>query len=273
MAKLSGSTARVLDKFYTKPGIAEDCLKFLHQTLLHHQILKSPVLWIEPSAGNGAFLSKLPQPCVGVDIAPEAPGIQQANFLEWLPPAAPVNRITVGNPPFGKNASLAVEFFNHAAKFSSVIALIVPRTFEKESVQRRLDSSFHLLSELALPLDSYTLESEEYEVPTVFQIWERRVYKRSTVARPRSHPDFEFTKRASADFAFQRVGANAGKIKLDFKDVADASHLFIRSLTISRSEMIDRFRTLDFSVVKHKTAGNPSISMGEIVQIYTQAFA
>ena len=58
--------------------------------------------------------------------------------------------LTIGNPPFGKNSSLAISFFNKAAEFSDIIAFILPQTFSKDSVKNRLNLSFFLIMEVIL---------------------------------------------------------------------------------------------------------------------------
>lgn len=46
-----------LDKFYTKPIIAEQCVNFLKEKLA----LTGDETYLEPSAGAGSFLAYLPQ--------------------------------------------------------------------------------------------------------------------------------------------------------------------------------------------------------------------
>ena len=41
------------------------------------------------------------------------------------------NILIVGNPPYGKNCSTAINFFNHAVTISDFIAFIIPKTFRK----------------------------------------------------------------------------------------------------------------------------------------------
>ncbi len=168
-------------------------------------------LWIEPSAGAGAFLSQLPPCRIGIDLAPEHPEVERADFLSWLPDQSIKSPIVIGNPPFGKNASLAVRFFNHAAIFASRIAFIVPRTFEKESIQSRLHRAFHLETSLILPQTSFLFEGRPYDVPAVWQVWGRRDELRAVHRSSLTCRDFVFCKPDEADFAVQRIGANAGR--------------------------------------------------------------
>ena len=65
-----------LDKFYTKPEIAEQCCNFLKQ--FYPNIENETFL--EPSAGSGNFLAYLKN-YEAYDIAPEGENIIKADFL------------------------------------------------------------------------------------------------------------------------------------------------------------------------------------------------
>lgn len=255
--------ARQLDKFYTKDEVARQCIRFF-ETCTGIDLGSAKTDIIEPSAGAGAFLNHLPPDTLAYDLSPDEPRITPQDFLT-LTRQEPA--IVLGNPPFGKASRLAVKFFNHAAGFATHIGFILPRTFEKASIQNRLHCDFHLLAQMPLEPDSFTFEGQPYDVPCVFQVWIRRHEKRPLIDLPRSHPDFSFVDRDSADFAFQRVGVRAGAIKAEFGLVAAASHHFIRA-NIPLETLIERFREIDFSEVKVRTAGNPSISKMELVALY-----
>uniref|UniRef100_UPI000A876B61 hypothetical protein n=1 Tax=Escherichia coli TaxID=562 RepID=UPI000A876B61 len=59
------------DKFYTRPETAEFCLAHLRDALPN----LAADLWVAPSAGDGVFLDRLPHPRIGLDVAPDHPGI------------------------------------------------------------------------------------------------------------------------------------------------------------------------------------------------------
>ena len=258
---------RTLDQFYTNQDIVVCCLDFL-EAIVGKDGLEVHDLWIEPSAGTGAFLEHLPCPRLGIDLDPKHPEIIQGDFLSWECPGDIESPIVVGNPPFGRNANLALAFFNHAARFAKRIALIVPRTFEKESLKRRLDAAFHLQGERVLPGESFSFQGQPYTVPTVFQVWERRETARRSVSGPTTHPDFVFCKREEADFAIQRVGVRAGAVKPDFSKVADASHYFVKAVSMSPEDLAGIFERIDYTGVKYSTAGNPSVSKRELIALY-----
>ncbi len=218
---------------------------------------------LEPSAGMGDFYAKIPEPKKGIDL--DSPLFEKVDFLEY----DGGEKVVLGNPPFGKNSSLAIKFFNKAATFADIIAFVVPKTFQKQSVHNRLNFQFHLMKEIELPLNSfYTPELEEYAVPTVFQIWEKLVVCREPIIHSREHNDFQFVKTPSdANFAFQRVGANAGMVSIEGLRKSPNSHYFINGDEV----VFDILKNIDWAVIKNRTAGNPSISKTELIQEYEKA--
>jgi hypothetical protein len=176
---------------------------------------------------------------------------------------------TIGNNPFGKNASLAIRFFNHAARVSNAIALILPRTFRKASVQNKLDPYFHLIHEEVVPDNSFLHMGAEVDVPCVFQIWQKRKTKRPHIATRYRGDNLEFLppgRHHEATIAFQRIGVGAGTIKPIEPDKplpAAQSHYFIRCDEHAHTIL----RAINFHT-RYDTAGNPSISKSEIVNAY-----
>ncbi|MET4133382.1 putative RNA methylase [Porphyrobacter sp. MBR-155] len=255
---------RLLDQFYTDSNVAGVLYDFLRSKFDLNEFQ-----FIEPSAGTGSFSRLLPPGSLAYDLDPKAPGIIEADFLKAeLPETGKLG--VVGNPPFGKNSSLAIRFFNHAALKAELIAFIVPATFQKMSVQRRLDPHLHLVAEAPVPHNAFWFCGKRKHVPTVFQIWARRDVKRNTQRPPTRHPDFDFVKNPSdADFVIQRVGGDAGKIHRDF-GMSSQSHLFIRP-KVSGVEVT--MHSLDLASTAKMTAGNPSIAKSEIVRLYTAALA
>ena len=269
------SPARMLDQFYTKRAMVPGLVAVVQGLAAARGLAQAQ--WLEPSAGDGAFLDSMPAGSLGLDLAPGRADITKGDFLSWSPPAS-TSWIVVGNPPFGKNSSLAIRFFNRAAGFAELIGFIVPRTFEKVSVHNRLDAHFALLHEQVLPLESFVFEGEDVAIPCVFQVWGRlpNATKRTKKILPVAHPHFtRVTDPTKADFAFQRVGVAAGRVKsMNATALAGPSHHFIHVTDRSQIQAVRaRLEALDFSEVKQRTAGNPSISLTEIVALYTESLA
>lgn len=226
---------------------------------------------LEPSAGTGSFYNLLDsQRRIGLDVEPKAAGVIQTDFFAWTPPN---NKriIAVGNPPFGKNATLAVKFFNHAAKFCDVIAFVIPRTFRKASVINRLDPQFHMIYDETVPDNSFVFEGHSYNVPCAAQIWQRQDTAREKIATLKVDQVkawFEIVEPANSDFAIQRVGGRAGLIRTEnYKNFSPLSHYFIKS---HRSQVLPIFKQINFDCVKFNTAGNPSVSPSELVQLFVE---
>lgn len=263
--------ARKLDQFYTDPQYASEFLEKI-KTLVAWQEFDCQ---LEPSAGAGAFYSLLdPHLRIGLDLEPQCSGVLTQDFLQWTPPLHCKNIITLGNPPFGKNSSLAVHFFNRAARFSKVIAFILPRTFRKASVENRLDSQFHLVWDATVPDSSFVYLGKSYSVPTTAQVWVKRSQpraRRSVLKLTQFDTWFELVEPQHSDFAIQRVGVRAGRIRIqDRLEFSPESHWFIRA---HDPRVLGVFQSCDWDSVKWNTAGNPSISPGELAELWIQASA
>ena len=128
------------DKYYTSPLFVEQCLKNID--------FNEYDLIFEPSAGCGSFLTRLPKnKTIGIDVSPDLDNIIELDFYSIpkvitaldLQTNPDKKYLSIGNPPFGYAAQMAIDFFNGCAMFSDTIAFIVPRTFRKTSVTKQLD--------------------------------------------------------------------------------------------------------------------------------------
>jgi len=191
--------SKELDKFYTHPDIAK---KFVDEIDRMFPLNQYDMV-VEPSAGSGNILQYLPDGSVGLDLEPEGDGIIKQDFFEYDPGYHPLlNNIriaTIGNPPFGSGYMnpLAKGFFNHAAKFSDLVAFIIPAKWQTSwKVQFQLDKSFGLYFTEMLPKNSFVFNGEPYDVPCCMQIWSKtnpNKYQdlRITERPPTKHDDFE----------------------------------------------------------------------------------
>jgi hypothetical protein len=191
--------SKELDKFYTHPDIAK---KFVDEIDRMFPLNQYDMV-VEPSAGSGNILQYLPDGSIGLDLEPEGDGIIKQDFFEYDPGYHPLlNNIriaTIGNPPFGSGYMnpLAKGFFNHAAKFSDLVAFIIPAKWQTSwKVQFQLDKSFGLYFTEMLPKNSFVFNGEPYDVPCCMQIWSKtnpNKYQdlRITERPPTKHDDFE----------------------------------------------------------------------------------
>ena len=268
-----------LDKFYTIPSVAQICLDAIGE----RYPWTSWDLVVEPGAGNGAFLTRIPVANrIGLDIAPQHEGILQHDFLTWSPPPGMTNILVVGNPPFGRISSLAIKFFNHAAHWSSTIAFIVPRTFRRVSVQNKLAANFHLEYDMDIPMEPCAFQPP-IAAKCCFQIWRRSADLRPIVAMPTVHPDWDFlpfgplddndqpTPPNGADFVIHAYGGQCGRIvSVGLGELRPKSWHWIRA-NIGLDMLRERFQGLDYSV-GNQTARQNSIGRGELVRLYTEAY-
>ena len=259
------SKSKELDQFYTKKELAIDIYEYLDGTFN-----LSEYFLIEPSAGEGAFSDLFHKKSISLDIEPKADNVLKKDFLEFdflfLDEKDKV--FTIGNPPFGKNSSTAVKFFNKSAEHSDFIAFIVPKTFKKVSIQNKLNLDFKLFSELPLPENSFLHDGEQYDVPCVLQVWKKDLPPRKKVNTNIKSKYFEFTSKADGEFAIRRVGGLAGKVILDFEDYQESSHYYIKS-KIDIEDLIDALES-GFQFLNNaasNSAGNPSLSKYELITL------
>lgn len=267
-----------LDKFYTIPVISEKCIA----TIGTYYDWYTWGLVIEPSAGNGSFLHAIPtEKKLGIDISPEHPDIITQDFLTYTPP--PSGKILViGNPPFGRVSSLAIQFFQHAAKWADVIAFIIPRTFRRVSVHNKLHLNFHLVHDEEIPVSPCSF-SPPMMVKCCFQIWEKREVLRPMVELSTTHADWEFlgfgpndekgqpTPPEGADFAIRAYGGKCGDIvEIGLESLRPKSWHWIKS-KIDKNTLIERFKTLDYSI-SFDTARQNSIGRGDLVRLYCNTY-
>lgn len=161
----------IFDKFYTNDDIADEC--FTDALAMTEYNGCTPL--VEPSAGGGAFLRAFRKHGFdkfdAYDIAPESDGILKQDFLKLI--RGYDGSLCVGNPPFGHRSKLAIEFFNKCTEFSDAIAFVIPVTFDKWSVQSKLDGGFKLISSKRLPDESFNENGKTYSIRCLFQIWVR----------------------------------------------------------------------------------------------------
>jgi hypothetical protein len=268
-----------LDKFYTIPSISEKCLASIGSRYKWNEW----GLVIEPSAGNGSFLTRIPtDKKLGIDISPEHKDIIKQDFLTYTPPNDIDKILVVGNPPFGRVSSLAIKFFNHAAIWGDVIAFIIPRTFRRTSVHNKLNTNFHLVFDEEIPTVPCSF-TPPMMVKCCFQIWEKKEIKRSIIKLLKIHDDWDFlgfgpkdtkgqpTPPTGADFAIRAYGGKCGEIvTIGLENLRPKSWHWIKS-KIDKKILINRFNSLDYTI-SLDTARQNSIGRGDIVRLYSEMY-
>lgn len=267
-----GLKRNIIDKFYTKKTVVNKCIKDIKKYL---KIDDDDIL-IEPSAGNGSFIEKiktLSDNYKFYDIAPENKEIIKKDFLNFNSDTVKNkydNIHIIGNPPFGRQSSLAIQFIKKCCEFASSISFILPKSFKKDSMQKYFPLNYHLIFETDLPINAFLINNEETDVPCVFQIWKYKKKKRKTIKKL-TPINFEFVKKIdNPDISFRRVGVNAGKIMQEIEDKSIQSHYFIKFTNDLKLEQnLKKLNKIKFN--DNNTVGPKSISKQELIKEFNKA--
>lgn len=261
-----GLNRNTIDKYYTKDTIVDICINFIKK----YMELDINDLIIEPSAGNGSFIKgikSLTNNFIFFDIEPDNEEIIKQDYLlfDYESIKNDFNKIhIIGNPPFGRQSSLANRFIKKSCEFCDSISFILPKSYKKDSLKKIFPLNFHLIFEIDLPEKSFLVDGLEYNVPCIFQIWEKNINNR--IVNEKLEPfNFKFVKKTeNPDISFRRVGVNAGliDIKIDEKNIQ--SHYFIKFTNgISINDNIMRLNSINYEF--NNTVGPRSISKQELI--------
>jgi predicted RNA methylase len=220
---------------------------------------------LEPAGGTGAFVdaaTALGAKVVSFDIEPLHVSVQRFDFLEAELRLS--NAVTISNPPFGRNNSLSIPFFNRAADHSEYIAFIVPRSWRKWSVINRLDPRFHLISDQDIVVDYVDASgkrlSEKKILATCFQVYQRRDSLRPKVVVA----DMGLVKKVSpdeADVALTIFGFSCGAVTTDFERVKNTTRMYLKLL---HPDALAALKSVDFDFFSRNTAYTQALSLPEI---------
>ena len=260
------------DQFYTNPRIAKKCV----DTILSMIPNASTYLWIEPSAGDGSFLNSIPDNFskIGIDIDPHADEILTHDYLSWSHSLYDQPIIVFGNPPFGRQSSLAKSFITKSCQFADYIAFILPKSFTKPSMYRAFASQYHLIHSFELEKKSFLLNGDEYDVPCVFQIWQKMSTPRK-IDLPIIETGFQYVKSdQDYDVAFRRVGGLAGKCyKKNAAAFSVQSHYFIKFADHALPKLDEIMDKINSHVFPSNTVGPRSLSKSEINAVINHIIA
>lgn len=272
MTQKLGLNRNTADKYYTKPDVVEMCVQYVSSNLV---ISRDDVV-VEPSAGDGAFINALKKISDNVkcfDTEPDHHEIIRQDYLDidesTLSTNGNVNIHVIGNPPFGRQSSLAKKFIKKSCKFCSSLSFILPKSFKKASLKSTFPLNYHLIYEIDLPSNSFLVNKVEHDVPCVFQIWKKESFNRP-VSNKIEPVLFSFVKKdQSPDISFRRVGVNAGAVDTNTHDKSIQSHYFIKFKNRNTTEeQVDKLKTISFP--SNNTVGPKSISMQELIEEFNK---
>ena len=257
------------EQFYTPKELAKTLTNKVAQVT--GGLTKKTV--IEPAGGTGSFVLAAKalgaKKVLSFDIEPKADGVILADFLTSEIKGV-TDAVTISNPPFGRNNSLSIPFFNKAANHSEYIAFIVPRSWRKWSVINRLDRNFHLIHDEDLSID-YVDETGEMvwqkaRLNTCFQIWEKRETPRELI----KVKDLGLITKVSpldADVALTVFGYGCGKVRTEFERVPNSTVMFLK---LNDKRVLAALNRVDFSKFYRNTAYTEALSLQEIRYLLNQ---
>jgi len=258
-----GLKRNTIDKYYTKDTIVNLCISYIKQIIE----IKPNDLIIEPSAGNGSFISAIKDLSNNYkfyDIQPEHLEVIKQDYLLLKVDDIKSNFDNIhiiGNPPFGRQSSLVIKFIKQSCYFAKTISFILPKSFKKETLRNKFDLNYHLIYEIDLPKKAFLVDNDEYDVPCIFQIWKRENNKRE-VKEKLKPLNFTFVKKTdNPDISFRRVGANAGFIDTEIENKNIQSHYFIKF--INPNYNLNELKKIKFDF--NNTVGPKSISKNELI--------
>jgi len=261
----TGLKRETTDAFYTNENIAKKCVEELSNIV----DFKEYDIIMEPSAGSGVFsdifLEYDDLNVLSYDINPKQEYIKKQDFLKLKTNFLKEKSVlTVGNPPFGRQSSLAKKFIKKCATFSEVIAFILPRSFKKESMYNQFPLLFHKIFEINIPKNAFTIGNKSYDVPCIFQVWKKEEFERK---KPIKYVpvNYKFVKKEdNPDVSLRRVGVYAGNISKEIKNKSAQSHYFIKIYTIEIDDFIKKFNKIKFKT--DNTVGPKSLSKNEFTK-------
>ena len=254
----------IIDKYYTKETVVDECIEIIKKVISINRY----DLIIEPSAGNGAFIKSiisLSDNYKFYDIVPEHKDIIRMDYLTIN--FTRNNIHVIGNPPFGRQSSLAKKFIKKSCEFANSISFILPKSFKKPSMINCFPLNYHLIHCSDISDNSFLVNSIECDVPCVFQIWQYKESKRDI--EDKLIPNgFKFVKKnENPDISFRRVGVNAGMVSKDVMDKSLQSHYFIK---FTKKFDINKLNNIVYDF--NNTVGPKSISKPELIKTFNKNF-
>ena len=262
-----GLNRNTIDKYYTKHSVVELCLNYVKEYIK----IDNNDLIIEPSAGNGSFISgikTLSSQFIFYDLEPDNIEIIKQDYLlfDYTDLKSKFNNIhIIGNPPFGRQSSFAIKFIKKSCEFCNSLSFILPKSFKKDSLKKTFPLDFHLIFEIDLPDKSFLVDGHEHNVPCIFQIWQRKPYQRVSLEKVEPIHFIFVEKKDNPDISFRRVGVNAGSIDTNIDEKSIQSHYFIKFTNDkSINDNIKKISNIKYDF--NNTVGPKSISKQELIR-------
>ncbi len=157
------------DQFYTPVDTAKHCYNIVKNKIKNTE----DYIFIEPSAGDGAFLTPLSnEKYIAFDIEPRHINIQKQDYLQWKDYDLTKKYIVIGNPPFGLRGHTALNFINHSYIFADYVAFILPPLFDSDGkgTPKNRIKGYNVMYCEKIETDFVYPDGKKVIVNTVFQI-------------------------------------------------------------------------------------------------------
>lgn len=267
--KLGNTRVTGKEQYYTPKTLARELVARIEDVL--GPLAGKSVL--EPAGGTGAFIDAVGEcevkSVISFDIEPLHEMVTEGSFLDQE--ISQRNLITISNPPFGRNNSLSIPFFNHAANLSDAICFIVPRSWRKWSVTNRLDLRFELVLDIDLDIDYVDAGGEalsnKSHLATCFQIW-RKTDKSRQIVKVVDKKIVEKVAPDRADVSLTIFGYGCGKVKTDFERVPNTTQMFLK---LHHPDALAALESVDYSKFFKNTAYTEALSLPEINYLLNEA--
>jgi len=215
------------EQYFTDSKVARALIKYFEKKEGFDQFK----LIIEPSAGNGNFLSNIPKSrnrrVIGFDIHPMHRDVKKQDFLKWdnLYNVDPSEVLCIGNPPFGRQSTLAKRFLNKCSEFSDHIVFILPVSFNTSAFKKSIPDGFTKEWSIVLDDDIFVYPNGDvYQQPlkTMF-VYYRNTGKTQKFQTVQSNGMWRFCNKTSpqernkADFRIVRASGTPGRA-IHYKD-------------------------------------------------------
>ena len=225
------------EQYYTNADIAEKCVK---EALKY---VKNDLL-VEPCGGTGEFVKHFENTSnlfSAFDIEPKYKHVEELNFFDWKGTEEKFSIIT--NPPYGRNNSLSVRFFNYAASLNAnYICFLIPISWRKWNIQNRLDNNYHLVKDIEVTAENMfygeEMNNKKGEMRCIFQIWERRsTIRKKIIIKDNGYLIRSTPEEADVKITHQSYESKILEITTDFKKIKIPGNFYYK---IKNKEVIDK---------------------------------
>ena len=174
----------------------------------------------------------------------------------------------IGNPPYGVGANMAIKFLNKSCELSDDVRMVLPASFQRDSVINRINPDFELVVDEKLPNDTFPRD-----ITTVKQRWIRG-QRRLKKIRYTFHPDFEFIKYKDREHATLFIGGAgsgpAGKVKdKDFMHYQPGHHY-----VVWQPEIKTKLQALQPKLIEQSRVCGclPGLGKHDIIRVYLEEY-